>query len=63
MIINITYNKLDGTIIIIDDETLMETVVTKKVDTDEELSLEIALNTSVYQTQFNEEMEINGDDN
>ena len=63
MIINITYNKLDGTIIIIDDETLMETVVTKKVDTDEELSLEIALNTSIYQTQFNEEMKIDGNDN
>ena len=62
MIINITYNKSDGTIVIIDDETLMETVVTKKVDTDEELSLEIALNTSAYQTQF-EEIEINGDDN
>mgnify|MGYP004000113801 FL=1 len=62
MIINITYNKSDGTIIITDDETLMETVVTKNIDTDEELSLEIALNTSVYQTQF-EEIEINGDDN
>lgn len=62
MIIKINYNKLDGTIIITDDETLMETVVTKITDTDEELSLEIALNTSVYQTQF-EEIEINGDDN
>ena len=62
MIINITYNKLDGTIVIIDDETLMETVVTKKVDTDEELSLEIALNTSAYQTQFDEE-EVDGNDN
>ena len=62
MIISITYNKSDGTIVIIDDESLMETVVTKKVDTDEELSLEIALNTSAYQTQF-EEIEINGDDN
>tara|TARA_R110000796_G_scaffold222732_1_gene338936 strand:+ start:805 stop:993 length:189 start_codon:yes stop_codon:yes gene_type:complete len=62
MIINITYNKSDGTIVIIDDETLMETVVTKKVDTDEELSLEIALNTSAYQTQFDEE-EVDGNDN
>ena len=62
MIISITYNKSDGTIVIIDDESLMETVVTKKVDTDEELSLEIALNTSAYQTQF-EEIEINGNDN
>jgi hypothetical protein len=62
MIINITYNKSDGTIIITDDETLMETVVSKITDTDEELSLEIALNTSAYQTQF-EEIEINGDDN
>ena len=52
MIISITYNKSDGTIVIIDDESLMETVVTKKVDTDEELSLEISLNTSAYQTQF-----------
>jgi hypothetical protein len=62
MIIKINYNKLDGTIIITDDETLMETVVTKNIDTDEELSLEIALNTSAYQSQF-EEIEINGDDN
>ena len=62
MIINITYNKSDGTITITDDETLMETVVTKNIDTDEELSFEIALNTSAYQTQF-EEIEINGDDN
>jgi len=62
MIISITYNKSDGTIVIIDDESLMETVVTKKVDTDEELSLEISLNTSAYQTQF-EEIEINGNDN
>ena len=62
MIINITYNKSDGTITITDDETLMETVVTKITDTDEELSFEIALNTSAYQSQF-EEIEINGDDN
>ena len=62
MIISITYNKSDGTIVIIDDETLMETVVTKKVDTDEELSLEIALNVSAYQTQF-EEIEIDGNNN
>ena len=62
MIIKINYNKLDGTIIITDDETLMETVVTKNIDTDEELSFEIALNTSAYQSQF-EEIEINGDDN
>ena len=52
MIINITYNKSDGTITITDDETLMETVVTKNIDTDEELSFEIALNTSAYQSQF-----------
>ena len=62
MIINITYNKSDGTITITDDETLMETVVTKNIDTDEELSFEIVLNTSAYQSQF-EEIEINGDDN
>jgi hypothetical protein len=62
MIINITYNKSDGTITITDDETLMETVVTKNIDTDEELSFEIALNTSAYQSQF-KEIEINGDDN
>ena len=40
----------------------METVVTKNIDTDKELSLEIALNTSAYQTQF-EEIEINGNHN
>lgn len=63
MIVNITYNKLDGTIVITDDENLMEAVVSKNVDTDDEVSFEISLNTSAYQTQFNEDTQIDGNNN
>jgi len=64
MILNITYNKSTGNITLVDDEELMEAVVNQSnlVDNEDELSFEVALNTSSYQTQF-EEIEINGDDN
>ena len=62
MIININYNKSTGTITLTDDEELMEATVNELVDTDGELSFEISLNTSSYQTQF-EEIEIDGNDN
>jgi|TARA_R110000823_G_scaffold278530_2_gene396919 hypothetical protein len=62
MIINITYNKIDGTIVIVDDESLMEAVVSKTTDTDTEVSIEIALNVSAYQEQFNTE-DIDGNNN
>ena len=62
MIININYNKSTGTITLTDDEELMEATVNELVDGDGELSFEISLNTSSYQTQF-EEIEIDGNDN
>jgi|TARA_R110001583_G_scaffold84931_3_gene222900 hypothetical protein len=62
MIININYNKSTGTITLTDDEELMGATVNELVDTDSELSFEISLNTSSYQTQF-EEIEIDGNDN
>ena len=62
MIININYNKSTGTITLTDDEELMGATVNGLVDTDSELSFEISLNTSSYQTQF-EEIEIDGNDN
>ena len=62
MIINITYNKIDGTIVIVDDESLMEAVTSKITDTDTEVSIEIALNVSAYQEQFNTE-DIDGNNN
>jgi len=62
MIINITYNKIDGTIVIVDDESLMEAVASKITDTDTEVSIEIALNVSAYQEQFNTE-DKDGNDN
>lgn len=64
MIININYNKSTGTITLTDDEELMEATVNELVDNDGELSFEISLNTSSYQTQFEEiEIEIDGNDN
>ena len=62
MIIKINYNKSTGTITLTDDEELMEATVNELVDNDGELSFEISLNTSSYQTQF-EEIEIDGNDN
>jgi len=62
MIININYNKSTGTITLTDDEESMEATVNEVLDNDSELSFEISLNTSLYQTQF-EEIEIDGNDN
>ena len=64
MIIKINYNKSTGNITLVDDEELMEATINQSnlVDNEDELSFEVALNTSAYQTQF-EEIEINGDDN
>ena len=62
MIIKINYNKSNGTITLTDDEELMEATATQIVDNTDELSFEISLNTSAYQTQF-EEIEIDGDNN
>jgi len=62
MIIKINYNKSNGAITLTDDESTMEAVVTQVVDTTDELSFEIPLNVSAYQSQF-EEIEIDGNDN
>ena len=62
MIININYNKSTGAITLTDDEELMEATVNELIDNDGELSFEISLNTSSYQTQF-EEIEIDGNNN
>jgi len=62
MIIKINYNKSTGAITLTDDESAMEAIVTEIVDTTDELSFEIPLNVSAYQTQF-EEIEIDGNDN
>ena len=59
MIIKIEYNKSNGTITLTDDESTMEATVNEIIDTTDELSFEISLNTSAYQTQF-EEIEISG---
>ena len=63
MIIKINYNKSTGAITLTDDEELMEATVNETVDTTEELSFEISLNTSAYQVQFDEIETVDGDDN
>tara|TARA_B110000259_G_C13664458_1_gene261692 strand:- start:164 stop:358 length:195 start_codon:yes stop_codon:yes gene_type:complete len=64
MIIKLNYNKSTGAITLTDDEVAMEAVVAQVVDTTDKLSFEISLNTSAYQTQFEElEIEIDGNDN
>ena len=64
MIIKLNYNKSTGAITLTDDEVAMEAVVAQVVDTNDKLSFEISLNTSAYQTQFEElEIEIDGNDN
>ena len=63
MIIKINYNKSTGAITLTDDEEIMEATVNEKVDTTEELSFEISLNTSAYQVQFDEIEIVDGDDN
>jgi len=63
MIIKINYNKSTGAITLTDDEALMEAAISEKVDTADELSFEISLNTSAYQTQFDEIEETDGNNN
>ena len=63
MIIKINYNKSTGAITLTDDEALMEAAISEKVDTTDELSFEISLNTSAYQTQFDEIEETDGNNN
>ena len=62
MIIKINYNKSTGAVTLTDDEDKMEAIVTQVVDNDDELTFEIPLNVSAYQTQF-EEIEIDGNNN
>tara|TARA_Y100001938_G_C7897470_1_gene332908 strand:- start:133 stop:327 length:195 start_codon:yes stop_codon:yes gene_type:complete len=64
MIIKLIYNKNTKQITMTDDEEVMEATVSEVVDTDDELSFEISLNTSAYQSQFDEEIELaDGNDN
>lgn len=65
MIIKIEYNKSTGNITLVDDEELMETTINQSsiVDNEDELSFEISLNTSAYQTQFEEIEETDGNSN
>ena len=63
MIIKLIYNKNTKQITMTDDEEVMEATVSEVVDTDSELSFEISLNTSAYQSQFDEIEETDGDDN
>ena len=63
MIIKINYNKSTGALTLTDDESLMEATITEIVDNEDELSFEISLNTSAYQTQFDEIEIADGNDN
>ena len=62
MIIKIEYNKIDGTLNLTNDEEIVAVINNDTViDNSDSLSLEIALDVSQYQEQFNEL--IDGDDN
>lgn len=62
MIIKIEYNKIDGTLNLTKDEEIVAVINNDTViDNSDSLSLEIALDVSQYQEQFNEL--IDGDDN
>ena len=63
MIIKINYNKSTGALSLTDDEELMEAALNEIVDTTDELSFEISLNTSAYQAQFDEIEIADGNDN
>tara|TARA_R100000315_G_C5080233_1_gene46493 strand:+ start:132 stop:323 length:192 start_codon:yes stop_codon:yes gene_type:complete len=63
MIIKINYNKSTGALTLTDDEELMEAALNEIVDNTDELSFEISLNTSAYQTQFDEIEIADGNDN
>ena len=63
MIIKINYNKSTGALTLTDDEELMEATLNEIVDTTDELSFEISLITSAYQSQFDEIELADGYDN
>ena len=63
MIIKINYNKSTGALTLTDDEELMEASLGEIVDNTDELSFEISLNTSAYQSQFDEIELADGYDN
>jgi len=63
MIIKINYNKSTGALTLTDDEELMEASLNEIVDNTDELSFEISLNTSAYQSQFDEIELADGYDN
>tara|TARA_R100001510_G_C7514438_1_gene112654 strand:+ start:397 stop:588 length:192 start_codon:yes stop_codon:yes gene_type:complete len=63
MIIKINYNKSTGALTLTDDEELMEAALNEIVDNTDELSFEISLNTSAYQSQFDEIELADGYDN
>ena len=63
MIIKINYNKSTGALTLTDDEELMEANLNEVVDNTDELSFEISLNTSAYQSQFDEIELADGYDN
>ena len=63
MIIKINYNKSTGALTLTDDEELMEATLNEIVDNTDELSFEISLNTSAYQSQFDEIELADGYDN
>jgi len=56
MIIKLEYNKLDGTLNLIKDEDDIVVLINKDtvIDNDKTLSLEITLDVSNYQNQFEE---------
>tara|TARA_Y100001972_G_C7447390_1_gene229236 strand:+ start:93 stop:284 length:192 start_codon:yes stop_codon:yes gene_type:complete len=63
MIIKINYNKSTGALTLTDDEELMEATLNEIVENTDELSFEISLNTSAYQSQFDEIELADGYDN
>ena len=63
MIIKLEYNKLDGTLNLTKDEDDIVVLINNDtvIDNDKTLSLEITLDVSNYQNQFEED--IDGDNN
>lgn len=61
MIIKLEYNKLDGTLNLTKDEDDIVVLINNKTvtDNDKTLSLEIALDVSNYQNQFEEDIDGN----
>jgi|TARA_R110000764_G_scaffold185238_2_gene270661 hypothetical protein len=61
MIIKLKYNKLDGTLNLTKDEDNIVVLINNDtvIDNDKTLSLEIALDVSNYQNQFEEDIDGN----